>query len=154
MLSRRSIAPLLALVLASVSLGAQAADGLVRVASEHSVAETADRLVTNLEARGMTVFDRIDHRAGAEGVGLTLPPTEVVVFGNPKAGTPLMHCAPSVAIDLPLKALVWQDADGNVWLGYNDPAYLAERHNIEGCDAVLAKMTQALANFARQATTD
>ena len=83
---------------------------------------------------------------------MSLRPTEVVIFGNPKVGTPLMNCAQSVAIDLPQKALIWQDEAGEVWLAYNDPAYLAGRHKIEGCDEVLKKVSGALANFAAAAT--
>lgn len=131
---------------------AQAADGLIVVKSSHSVAATADRLEAVLAEKGMTVMARIDHAANAESVGASLRPTELVIFGNPKVGTPLMQCSQSVAADLPQKALVWQDADGQVWLGYNDPAYLKTRHGIEGCDPVLDKVTKALAAFASAAT--
>ena len=127
-------------------------NGLVSVKSTHSVKDTADKLEKALAAKGMTVFIRIDHAAGAKKVGLALPPTELVIFGNPKVGTPLMQCSRSVAIDLPQKALIWEDDQGQVWLTYNDPAYLARRHAITGCDAVLEKVGGALRNFAAAAT--
>jgi uncharacterized protein (DUF302 family) len=131
---------------------AVAGNGLVNVKSTHSVKDTADRLETALTNKGMTVFIRIDHAAGAKKAGLALPPTELVIFGNPKVGTPLMQCSRSVAIDLPQKALVWEDDQGQVWLTYNDPAYLAERHALTGCEAVLEKVGGALQNFAAAAT--
>lgn len=131
---------------------AQAADGLIAVKSSYSVPATADKLVAALEEKGMTVMNRIDHAAGAESADLYLRPTQLVIFGNPKVGTPLMKCAQSVALDLPQKALIWEDEEGQVWLGYNDPAYLKARHGIEDCDPVLAKIKQALANFAEVAT--
>ncbi|KAI9133418.1 DUF302 domain-containing protein [Acaryochloris sp. CCMEE 5410] len=126
--------------------------GLIHVESQYSVPVTADRLVTLLKSKGMTVFTRIDHAAGAQSVGKSLPPTEVVVFGNPKVGTPLMQCSPTAAIDLPQKALIREDKTGKVWLSYNNPQYLAQRHQVEGCDAVLIKIEQALAKFAQAAT--
>lgn len=136
-----------------VSAGlAHAADGLIAVKSSYSVPATADKLVAALEEKGMTVMNRIDHAAGAEAVDSYLRPTELVIFGNPRVGTPLMRCAQSVAADLPQKALIWEDEDGQVWLGYNDPAYLKARHGIEGCDEVIATITGALAGFAEAAT--
>ena len=95
---------------------------------------------------------RIDHAAGAQKAGKTLAPTELVIFGNPKVGTPLMQCSHSIAIDLPQKALIWQDAAGKVWFSYNDPQYLALRHNTQGCDEVLKKVAMALGNFSKKAT--
>lgn len=127
-------------------------DGLIRLASPYSVGDTADRLQHRLEAKGMTLFARIDHSAGASAAGLSLPPTQLLIFGNPKVGTALMQCAQSVAIDLPQKVLISQHADGQVWLSYNDPAYLARRHQIQGCDVVLTKIGNALAAFANAAT--
>lgn len=129
-----------------------AAEGLVAVKSSHDVKATADKLESVLNEKGMTVMARINHQQGAEKAGLTLRPTEVVIFGNPKVGTPLMQCTQSVAIDLPQKALIWEDANGEVWLGYNDPQYLKSRHAIEGCDEVLGKVSGALGNFAKAAT--
>lgn len=131
---------------------AHADNGLVSVKSNHDVATTADNLEAVLKSKGMNVFGRVNHAEGAKKAELELRPTEVVIFGNPKVGTPLMNCAQSVAIDLPQKALIWEDESGQVWLAYNDPAYLANRHKIEGCDKVLEKVTGALANFAAAAT--
>jgi len=131
---------------------AHASDGLISVKSAHDVPATADKLIAVLEEKGMTVFTRIDHAAGAKKVGMTLAPTVLVVFGNPNIGTALMKCGHGVAIDLPLKALIWEDNDGQTWLGYNDPAYLAARHNLKGCDRVLERMGKRLADFAGAAT--
>lgn len=133
-------------------LSLMAAEGMVTVQSNHSAEATADKLEAVLEDKGMTVMNRINHTAGARKAGLELRPTEVVIFGNPKVGTPLMQCAQSVAIDLPQKALIWEDSEGVVWLGYNDPAYLKQRHRIEGCDEVIEKVKGALAGFAKAAT--
>lgn len=146
----RTIASL-ALVLSLVSVSF-ADNGLVSVKSSHSVKDTTDRLVKALESKGMTVFNRINHAEGAKKVGSTLLPTELVIFGNPKVGTPLMICSRSVAIDLPQKALIWEDSQGQVWLVYNDPGYLAERHGISDCKEVLQKVAGALKNFAAAAT--
>lgn len=134
-------------------LPAMAADGVVSVKSAHSVADTADKLEAVLNDKGMTVFIRIDHAAGAAKVGAELRPTQLVVFGNPKVGTPLMQCSQSVALDLPQKALIWEDAEGQVWLSYNDPAYLDARHALGDCAAVLEKVSKALGNFAKAATS-
>lgn len=129
-----------------------AADGVVLVKSNFDVATTANNLVKALESKGLTVFARVDHSAGAEKVGESLPPTELVIFGNPKVGTPLMNCSRSVGIDLPQKALVWEDADGAVWLGYNDPDYLSKRHGLDECAAVIGQVKNVLANFSAVAT--
>ena len=129
-----------------------ASDGLITLKSEHSVKDTADKLVGMLEEKDMTVFIRIDHAAGAKKADLSLRPTEVVIFGNPKAGTPVMVCAQNAAIDFPQKALIAEDEKGIVTLSYNDPAYLAKRHNIQGCDEVLTKISGILSNFAKGAT--
>ena len=140
---------LILLMLVSVTY---ADSGMVTVKSSHSVKDTADRLVNALKTKGMTVFNRINHAEGAKKVGKSLLPTELVIFGNPKVGTPLMICSRSVAIDLPQKALIWEDAQGQVWLNYNNPQYLAERHGITGCQEVLKKVAGALKNFATAAT--
>ena len=126
--------------------------GLISVKSAHDVKTTADRLESMLKQKGMTVFIRINHAQGAQKVGKELRPTELIIFGNPKIGTPLMQCARSVGIDLPQKALIWQDVQGQVWLSYNDPNYLVERHQITGCGEVIKKVGQALGNFAKAAT--
>lgn len=130
-----------------------ASEGLITLKSAHSVQDTVDKLESVLKSKGMNVFGKVNHAEGAMKAGMELKPTQVVIFGNPKVGTPLMQCARSVAIDLPQKALIWEDDDGQVWLGYNDPAHLAERHGIEGCDEVLKKVSGALGNFAKAATS-
>jgi uncharacterized protein (DUF302 family) len=109
-------------------------DGIISKPSKTSVAETLDRLEAILRAKGITVFARIDHSGEAEKVGMKMPPTQVLIFGNPKGGTPLMLAAPTSAIDLPLKALAWQDSDGSVWLSYNDPEYLKRRFGVSDAD--------------------
>lgn len=143
--------PIFILLLLSSSL-VFAQNGLITLKSMHSVSVTADRLEAGLKEKGMTVFIRIDHSTGASKVGKVLRPTEVVIFGNPKVGTPLIQCSQSVAIDLPQKALIWQDEDGQVWFSYNDPRYLVDRHKLVGCDAPLEKLTKALGLFAKIAT--
>ncbi len=130
-----------------------AADGLVTLASAHSVKTTVDRLENTLKKKGLTVFARIDHAAGARKVDKPLPPTELLIFGNPKVGTPLVQCARTMAIDLPQKALVWEDKAGKVWLAYNDPLYLAARHGMPGCDKVLNKVAKVLGKFSRLAVS-
>lgn len=147
---RRFLLPLILSLFTSTA--AIAADGMINVKSAHSVSVTADRLESILKKKGMTVFARIDHAAGAEKAGKKLRPTELVIFGNPKVGTPLMKCSQSIAIDLPQKALIWKDADGNVWLSYNDPQHLVARHNTQGCEKVIKKVTGALAKFSGKAT--
>lgn len=126
--------------------------GLVSIKSAHSVPETLDRLEVLLIKKSMKIFKRVNHSLGAKSAGVELRPTQLLIFGNPKIGAPLMKCAQSVAIDLPQKALAWEDDKGQVWLSYNDPAYLVSRHNIPGCDEVINKVTKALSNFAKGAT--
>lgn len=135
-----------------LALPAMATDGIIRLPSQYSVNDTSDRLVNLLESKGMTVFTRIDHAAGAKKVGIDLRPTTLVIFGNPNVGSPLMKCSQSAAIDLPQKALISQDEQGKVWLTYNDPDYLKERHQIKGCEEVLKKLSGALNKFATGAT--
>lgn len=126
--------------------------GLISIKSSHDVRGTTDRLENTLREKGMTVFIRINHAEGAQKVGKKLRPTELVVFGNPKVGAPLMQCSQSVAIDLPQKALIWEDEAGQVWFSYNDPKYLANRHGIRECGEVIKKIEKALDNFAKKAT--
>ena len=126
--------------------------GMVKVKSNHDVATTADNLENILKEKGMNVFARVNHAEGAKKVDMELRPTELVIFGNPKVGTPLMNCSQSVAIDLPQKALVFEDQYGNTWLMYNNPDYLNQRHKLDDCAAVLEKVSGALANFAKAAT--
>jgi uncharacterized protein (DUF302 family) len=137
------------IVLALVTFGslAAAADGLVVVKSPYSAKDTMNRLEGIVKKRGLNVFARIDHAAGAAKIGKVLRPTEVLIFGNPQGGTPLMECAQSAGIDLPLKALVWEDATSQVWLGYNDPAFLAQRHGVAQCP-VVENLRKALAGIA------
>ena len=145
----------LIILLLCISFPATAAfaeDGLVHVKSAYDVKTTADKLEKILKSKGMTLFSRIDHAAGAKKVGAQLRPTELMIFGNPKVGSPLMMCRQTVGIDLPQKALIWQDASGQTWFSYNRPAYLKGRHQVEGCDAVMAKVSKALGNFAKAAT--
>jgi uncharacterized protein (DUF302 family) len=136
-------------LLAFVS-AANAADGLVASKSSYSAKETMDRFEDTAKKRGLNIFVRIDHAAGAAKIGKKLRATEVLVFGNPQGGTPLMECAQSAGIDLPLNALVWEDEQGQVWLGYNDPAYLAQRHGAAQCPAV-GGLSKALAGLAEAA---
>ena len=136
------------------ALPVSAQEGLTSVLSSHSVSDTIDKLEAVLEAKGMNVFSRIDHAAGAARVDLELRPTTVLLFGNPKIGTPLMQCSQSIAIDLPQKMLAWQDETGEVHLGWNDPIYLKGRHDTAGCEAVFTKVSGALANFAKAATAE
>lgn len=127
--------------------------GLVNMKSSDDVEVTADRLEATLKRNGMTVFARIDHADGAQTVGKKLRPTELIIFGNPKVGTPLIQCDQKVAIDLPQKALIWKDESEQVWISYNDPNYLAKRHGINGCGEVIKKIENALGNFAKTAAT-
>jgi uncharacterized protein (DUF302 family) len=128
------------------------AEGLIKIKSHNSVNQTVANLKYILNQKGMTIFKVINHKKGAKKVGKNLRPTTVVIFGNPNVGTPLMRCSQTAAIDLPQKALVWKDKSGQVWFGYNNPSYLASRHNIEGCDMVVKKIGNALAKFAKFAT--
>jgi uncharacterized protein (DUF302 family) len=129
------------------------AAGLITTRSSYGPTETMNRLEAEVKAKGMTVFARIDHAAGATSVGLSLRPTELLIFGNAKAGTPLMQSAQTSGIDLPLKALVWQDASGHTWLSYNDPGCVAERHGLgREVEAMISAMTAALSAMVKTAT--
>lgn len=141
-----------AAILSCLATTAIAAEGLVVKPSNYSVQETIDRLETALQDKGLTIFARIDHQAGAAGADLDLPPTQVLIFGNPKLGTPLMTSAPTTAIDLPQKALAYEDADGKVYLAYNDIGYLEARHGITERDEVVKKIRGALGKFTDGAT--
>lgn len=121
----------IALALSILPVLSNAADnGLTTVPSSFSVTETINRLEKLVKEKGITVFARIDHQAEAAKAGLTMKASQLLIFGNPKAGTPLMKAAPTTAIDLPLKALAWEDADGKVWLSYNRPDFLKQRHGL------------------------
>ena len=128
-----------------------AVDGLITLPSRAGPKETMDRLAAAVRDNGMTVFARIDHAAGAVDAGLALPATELLIFGNARGGTPLMQSAPTIGIDLPLKALVWQDSAGKTFLAYNDPLWLAQRHGL-GTPPAAEAMTAALKALAAAAT--
>ena len=131
-----------------------AADGLTTMRSSYGPKDTMNRFETAAKAKGMTIFARIDHAAGAAEVGLSLRPVEVLLFGNAKAGTPLMQVAQTIGIDLPLKALVWRDASGGTWLSYNDPSWLAKRHGLGSeVEATVSAMAASLGAVAKAATT-
>jgi uncharacterized protein (DUF302 family) len=121
------------------------ADGLVTIESGFGPKETMDRLEAELRAQGMNIFARIDHAAGARETGLELRSTEVIIFGNARGGTPLMQLDQTVGIDLPLKALVWQDSANKTWISYNEPSWIAQRHGLTKADPVVNKMA-ALVN--------
>jgi len=129
-------------------------DGLLTLSSRYPARDTMERLFAALAKRNMTVFARIDHAAGAASAGLSLRPTEVVIFGNPKGGTALMQDRQTAGIDLPLKALVWEDADGKIWLSYNDPAWIAQRQGLGAASAgAVEAMAKALVAIAAEVTT-
>ena len=114
----------------SAALAVQKEDGIIKIPSNHSVDETVDKLKTILQSKGVILFALIDHSGEAEKVGLKMPPTKLLIFGNPKSGTPLMLAAPSIAIDLPLKILIAEDSQGKVWISYNSAEYLKARHDL------------------------
>ena len=129
-------------------------EGLTSIRSRFGPKETMDRLQAEIRAQGMTVFARIDHAAGAAEVGLTLRPTELIIFGNARGGTPLMQAVQTVGIDLPLKALVWEDASGKTWLSYNEPGWIAQRHSITNAEPVVSKMAAGLSAISRAVTNN
>jgi uncharacterized protein (DUF302 family) len=130
-----------------------AKDGLVTLESAHGAAEMVERLATEIEKRGMTVFSRIDHAAAAREAGMALRPTEVLLFGNPRSGTPLMQADQTIGIDLPLKMLVWEDAAGKTWVSWNDPLWLAARHGLPSGEGDRVKaMAAGLQAIAAAAT--
>lgn len=134
---------------ASNSLGT--IQGLTSIQSSFDPKETMDRLETEIRQKGMNVFARVDHGAGAAEAGLKLRPTELVIFGNARGGTPLMQLAQTVGIDLPLKALVWEDAAGKTWISYNEPGWIAERHGVADAQPVVNKMADLLGAISRKA---
>jgi len=123
-------------------------NGLVSIQSQHSVDETVNRLTQMLEAKTVRIFAVIDHSGEAEKIGLHMSNTKLIIFGNPKAGTPLMLAAPLIAIDLPLKILVWEDADARVWITYNDPDFLSHRHDLPAALSPTLAVAGALAEMA------
>ena len=152
MKSQKIITIFIIAFLANTQSFAQTNDGIIRIKSPYTVTVTINKLENVLKTKGMTIFKRVDHTAGAEKVGLKIRPTDLLIFGNPKVGTPLMLCSQTAALDLPQKALAYKDESGQVWLTYNDPAYMAKRHGIKGCEKSLQKVTGALAKFSKMAT--
>ena len=124
--------------------------GIIDMPSSHSVDQTVDRLKSILQSKGVTLFALIDHSREAEKVGLKMRPTKLLIFGSPKAGTPLMLAASSIAIDLPLKVLVWEDGAGKVWVSYNSPEYLSERHGLPQALIPNIAVVQTLASMAAE----
>ncbi len=144
---------IIALVISLTLTGAataQSPDGLIAIKSASNTKDTMNKVEDIVKQRQLKVFARVDHSAGAKSIGKTLRPTELIIFGNPQGGTPFMECAQSVGIDLPLKMLVWEDASGQTWVGYNDPAYLAKRHQATACPAV-SNIGKALESLAAEA---
>ncbi len=128
-------------------------DGIVKVKSNYSVEETVKRFESIAKEQGLNIFGTVNHQAGAESVNQELRPTQVIIFGNPRAGTPLMQCNQTAGIDLPQKALIWQDENGDVFLAYNSPNYLSRRHKLRGCaDEPLERIDNALKMLAQKAT--
>ena len=131
-----------------------APDGLITIKSAYGSKETMERLEAEVRSKGMTVFAHVDHAAGAAAVGLSLRPTDLLIFGNAKGGTPLMQSVQTIGIDLPLRALVWQDESGTTWLSYNDPAFLARRHALsEKANVSVNAIAAMLGAVANKATT-
>ena len=137
-----------------ISCQANAQDGFHKIKSSHSVDATVTKLSDVITAKGMTIFATINHQQGAIKAGLDLRPTVLVIFGNPKVGTALMQCDQRIGLVLPLKMLVWQDEVGVTWLGYREPSKFNNEYNLESCNETLAKVKNAMANFARAATSE
>jgi uncharacterized protein (DUF302 family) len=137
-----------------MAVGGPAIDGLTTIASGLGPKQTMDRLEAEIRAKGLTVFARIDHAAGAAQAGLALRPTEVLIFGNARGGTPLMQASQTAGIDLPLKCLVWQDETGKTWLSYSDPVWIAHRHGLGAqADAAVSAMKAMLAVVTKAAAS-
>jgi len=143
----------LGFLLASFTMTTSAQNGLITIESQHSVNETANRFEQLVNDKGLKFFMRIDHMQNAANADLTLRPTQVILFGNPVAGTALMNCGQTIAIDLPQKALFWQDTDGKSWVSYNNPTYLQPRHELDGCEPVLEKVSNLLSGLANAAAS-
>ena len=147
---------LLTLFLLSIPLIGECSnrDDLLTFASKHSVNDTASQLIQILEEKGFTIFDKIEHSLSASKVGIELRDTTVIIFGNPNIGSKLMQCNPTIAIDLPQKALIWKDSENQVWLSVNNPEYLKDRHNVQGCDPFFSKIKAALTAISNKATSN
>ena len=141
------------LIASPVLAAGSVVDGVVNVASDFTVMETADRLEAILKKKGMTVFNRVKHSEAAAKVDIQLRDTQLIIFGNPKVGSPLMKCQQTIAIDLPQKALIWTDVEDKTWISYNDPDYLKQRHQVAGCDPVFAKVKKALVGITKAAAS-
>ena len=148
---KSSLLALAMLAITAAPLARAADNGLVTQASRHSVQTTMDRFEAAAKKRGFTIVARVNHAAAAANAGFELRPTQLLIFGNPKGGTPIMVAAPTAGIDLPVKALVWEDAAGKVWLAYNSPAWLKSRHSMEGAEKPLGGMGKALAAMTADA---
>ncbi len=152
LLQRRSAFPVAGLLLTELEANTVSEIGLATIATSHTVSETVDRLEKALKAREITVFARIDHAAGAASVAMPLRPTELLIFGSPRGGTPLMQSNQTVGIDLPLKILVWQDSGGQVWLTYTDPIWFARRHHLSSAmDANVGALRLLLESLTKAA---
>jgi uncharacterized protein (DUF302 family) len=127
-------------------------EGLTSIQSRFGPKETMDRLEAEIRGQAMKIFARIDHAAGASEAGLELRPTQLIIFGNARGGTPLMQSAQTVGIDLPLKALIWKDASGTTWLSYNEPSWIAQRHGVINAEPVVSKISAAFGAMSRKAT--
>jgi uncharacterized protein (DUF302 family) len=141
-------------LLVMLSSFANATDSTLSIQSQYSTKETADRLVSIIKNKGLTLFARINHQKNAEGINLKLRATEVIIFGNPKIGTPLMQCSQEAAIDLPQKVLIRKGADNKTWISYNNPEYIKNRHNIQGCDLVIKKISKVLRALSQAAASE
>lgn len=135
------------------SLNVNAMESMVSIESHYSAKETANRFETIIKRKGLTLFSRIDHQNNAAGVDLDLRATEVIIFGNPKVGTPIMQCSQEAAIDLPQKVLIWEDENKKVWVSYNNPEYIKERHQIQGCDKAIIKISKVLSTLSMAAAS-
>ncbi len=144
----------LTLFLATFSMTTTAQNGLITIESQHSVDITANRFEQLVNDKGLKFFIRIDHEENATNADLSLRPTQVILFGNPVAGTALMNCAQTIAIDLPQKALFWEDEDGKSWISYNDPYHLSKQHNMQGCEPVLEKISGLLSALTSKAAAE
>lgn len=145
---------LLAMAIIIYAVPSMAAEGVITVQSNFDVEETANRMEEILKQKGMTIFNRIKHSEGASKVGIEIRDTELLIFGNPKVGSPLMKCQQTIAIDLPQKALIWENSKGAVNISYNDPKYLQSRHDVSGCEEVFTKVGKALAGITQAAASD
>ena len=141
------------LLIVSFSSVATPRDDLLNFQSHYSVEQTENRLVGLLTKKGFTIFKQVNHAKGAKSVGLDIPATTVVIFGNPKIGSKLMQCAPTIAIDLPQKALIRTDTQNKVWLSFNNPEYLKNRHKVQGCDKLCSKIQSALNGIGNKVTS-